>query len=289
MVTFTILCHNYGRFLRRAVESCLIQKAPGVRTEVLVLDDGSTDETPMICAKYKERIRVSKSENLGFGATLTRAVQEARGEWVFFLDADDYFAPSKLVAFLPHFRPGILFVSDLPRSVDQTGRHLSDVVLESGSTSTLAVYRKSALDLLPVENELYFHVLGRPGKKGVVGEAHTFYRIHNANMTNKHSPGVWNGYLASITHRLADRLEAMSVNPPSWLGTAQETRFLSWHYRERAWYNELEAALECRLWGRAWGRWIRMATAAKRSSNGLGKFHWTMLAKVALLRPSFPK
>jgi glycosyltransferase involved in cell wall biosynthesis len=283
-VTFAVLCYNYGRYLRRAIESCLIQKASGIQTEILVLDDGSTD------AKYGGRIRVSRSENMGFGVTLTRAVQEANGEWIFFLDADDYFAPTKLAAFLPHFLPGRLFVSDLPRPVDQEGKPLAqEAEGVGGCTSTLAVFREAARDLLPVENELYFHVLARPGKNTKLDTPHTFYRIHETNMTNKHSAGVWNGYLASMTHRLADKLEAMSKAPPSWLGTPQEAQFLAWDYRSRAWYNELESALECHLPARAWGRWFRMVIAAYRSGKGLTKFHCKMLVKTILQEPSFPK
>ncbi len=63
-VTFAVICYNYGRYLRRALESCLIQRSPGVKTEVLVLDDGSTDETPEICRKYAGKIKVSALELL---------------------------------------------------------------------------------------------------------------------------------------------------------------------------------------------------------------------------------
>ena len=288
-LTFSILCHNYGKYLKRAVDSCLAQVAPQVRTEVWVVDDGSTDETSKICAEYGGRIRVSRSENLGFGSTLTRAVQEASGDWIFFLDADDYFAPTKLAAFLPHFRNGVLFVNDLPCSVDEEGRLLAGAASVGGCTSTIAVFRAVALDLLPVENELYFHILLRAGKGVALKEAHTFYRVHSASMTNRHSPGVWNSYLASMTHRLANRLEAMSACAPKWLGSAEDAWTIAWDYRAQAWYNELEAALECQFFVRAWGRWFRMAFAAARGRVGLEFFHWKMLAKTILLKPSFPK
>lgn len=285
-VTFTILCYNYGRYLRRAIESCLIQRAAGVWAEVLVLDDGSTDDTSLVCAKYKERIRVSKSEHLGLGATLTRAVEEARGEWIFFLDADDFFAPTKLAAFLPHLRSGVPFVNDLSCPTNEKGRPLRNGTLRGGLTSTLAVSRQMALDLLPVESELYFQVLARLGEKAELGQAHTFHRIHDANMTHQRSPGVWNSYLASITHRLADRLEVMSEKPPVWL-KPKSGHLLAWHYREQAWCLELQAALECRLFGRGWGRWFRMISAANRNGSGIKKIHWRMLVNLLLMRSDF--
>ncbi len=287
-ITFAIICHNYGRYLRRAIESCLIQRAPDVETEVLVLDDGSTDETSTVCARYQGRIRTSRSENLGLGVTLTRAVQEGQGEWVFFLDADDYFAPTKLVAFLPYLRPGVLLVNDRMYFTDQKGCLLGNISAEGGTTSTLAVHRQSALDLLPVENEHYFHVLARPEKRGEVPQACTFHRVHDSNLANQRSPGVWNGHLASMTHRLADRLEQMSTSPPVWL-SSKACESLAWHYRAQAWHHELASALECKLFTRAWGRWFRMVVAANHSGNGLKKIHWEMLIKTILMKDDFPR
>ncbi|PWU08042.1 MAG: hypothetical protein C5B47_05245 [Verrucomicrobia bacterium] len=285
-ITFAIICYNYGRYLRRAIESCLIQKAPDVETEVLVLDDGSTDETPAICTKYQGRIRTSRSENLGLGATLTRAVQESRGEWVFFLDADDYFAPAKLEAFLPYLRSEFLLVNDRMHFADQKGRLCASITAEGGATSTLAIHRRSARSLLPVENEHYFHILGCSGKKAEVPRACTFHRIHDTNLSKQHSPGVRNAYLASLTHRLADRLESMSSSPPEWF-SSKACKSLAWHYRSQAWYYELATALECKLFTRACGRWLRMVTAANRSGKGLKKIHWEMLIKTILMRDDF--
>src|SRR5436190_1000320 len=103
-VTCAILCHNYGRFLDRAIESCLNQIPGDYSPEILVLDDGSTDDTPVVCARYTGRVRVSRTVRGGFGATLGRALTEAVGKYVCLLDADDFFAPSMLRTIEPYMR-----------------------------------------------------------------------------------------------------------------------------------------------------------------------------------------
>jgi glycosyltransferase involved in cell wall biosynthesis len=90
------MCYNYGRFLGEAIESCLNQEPGDYELEVLVIDDGSTDNTPDICSKYSERITIIRTENRGTGPTLISTVELATGDFVCTLDADDVFEPSKL-------------------------------------------------------------------------------------------------------------------------------------------------------------------------------------------------
>jgi glycosyltransferase involved in cell wall biosynthesis len=99
--TAVIPCFNHGRFVRAAVESCLGQLDADV--EVVIIDDGSDDgATPAACDELAgERVRVIHQENLGLPAARNRGAKEARSEFVFFLDADDFIAPtfvSKLAA-----------------------------------------------------------------------------------------------------------------------------------------------------------------------------------------------
>lgn len=48
-ITCSILCYNYGRYLPKAIDSCLNQEPGNYELEVVVIDDGSTDETPEVC------------------------------------------------------------------------------------------------------------------------------------------------------------------------------------------------------------------------------------------------
>jgi glycosyltransferase involved in cell wall biosynthesis len=97
LVSIVIPCYNQGRFLRQAIDSCLGQTHRTI--EVVVFDDGSTDDTAQIAseaAARDSRVRVMTSRNLGLGAARNRAMAACSGEYVNFLDADDWLRPDKL-------------------------------------------------------------------------------------------------------------------------------------------------------------------------------------------------
>jgi glycosyltransferase involved in cell wall biosynthesis len=92
LVSIIVLCHNYGRFLREAVDSALAQTYPNC--EVLVMDDGSTDDSLEVARSYGDAVRVFTHPNMGIERTGNRGVEEARGEYTAFLSADDAFEPT---------------------------------------------------------------------------------------------------------------------------------------------------------------------------------------------------
>lgn len=99
LVSVIIPAYNSERFLTAAVESVLAQTYPEV--EVIIVDDGSTDNTAALADTLAEqdgcvRIKVLKQENSGQAAARNAALQVARGELIGFLDADDVYLPNKL-------------------------------------------------------------------------------------------------------------------------------------------------------------------------------------------------
>lgn len=100
MVTVIIPCYNYARFLPDAVESALFQASPELDVEVFVVDDGSTDETSQVAARYGDRIRYHYQENAGLSAARNTGMAQARHDLVLFLDADDALLPGALEALL---------------------------------------------------------------------------------------------------------------------------------------------------------------------------------------------
>jgi glycosyltransferase involved in cell wall biosynthesis len=92
LISIIVLCHNYGHFLTEAVDSALAQTY--LNCEVLVLDDGSTDDSLEIARSYGEAVRVLTHPNMGVERTGNRGVSEARGEYTAFLSADDVFEPT---------------------------------------------------------------------------------------------------------------------------------------------------------------------------------------------------
>jgi glycosyltransferase involved in cell wall biosynthesis len=86
-ISVVIPTYNRSALIARALESALGQQRPG--SEILVVDDGSTDDTERVLAGYGDRIRVVRQANRGGAAARNRGVADARGEWIAFLDSDD--------------------------------------------------------------------------------------------------------------------------------------------------------------------------------------------------------
>ena len=93
-VSAVIPTFNRLGYLRRAIDSVLAQTVPV--NEVLVVDDGSTDGTAnALAAEYGARVRVVRQANTGVSGARRRGVQEARGDWIAFLDSDDEWTPNR--------------------------------------------------------------------------------------------------------------------------------------------------------------------------------------------------
>jgi glycosyltransferase involved in cell wall biosynthesis len=107
-VSVIIPTRDRAALLRVAIESALAAVRPG--DEVLVVDDGSTDDTPSVTAAYRG-VRCVRTERLGPGAARNRGAREARQPLLAFLDSDDRFMPDKLELQrrLMERRPDVLF------------------------------------------------------------------------------------------------------------------------------------------------------------------------------------
>ncbi len=95
-ITALIDTYNYGRFIEEAIESVLSQDFPRESLEVLVVDDGSTDDTRGRVAKYENWVSYLYKKNGGQASAFNVGIARARGEIVALLDGDDYWLPGKL-------------------------------------------------------------------------------------------------------------------------------------------------------------------------------------------------
>ncbi len=93
-VSVIIPTYQTGRFIAQAIDSVLNQTFPV--SEIIVVDDGSTDQTESILRGYGDRIQVIRQMNQGPSAARNTGIRAAQGEFVAFLDADDYWSPDKL-------------------------------------------------------------------------------------------------------------------------------------------------------------------------------------------------
>jgi glycosyl transferase family 2 len=95
---FTVLIdtYNYGHYVEEAVSSVLAQDFPPEEREILVVDDGSTDDTGARLRKFGNAIRYLQKPNGGQASAFNFGFERARGEVVVLLDADDIWLPEKL-------------------------------------------------------------------------------------------------------------------------------------------------------------------------------------------------
>jgi len=94
LVSVIIPCYRQARYLPEAIDSVFGQSYPAV--EVLVINDGSDDDTESVARRYGERIRYVWRPNGGISAARNSGIQHARGAYLKFLDADDYLHPEQI-------------------------------------------------------------------------------------------------------------------------------------------------------------------------------------------------
>jgi glycosyltransferase involved in cell wall biosynthesis len=94
LVSVIIPTYNRAALINRAIDSARAQTYTNI--EVIVVDDGSTDDTPNRLQQYGDGIRVVRQANTGPAAARNKGIALARGEYVAFLDSDDYWLPDKL-------------------------------------------------------------------------------------------------------------------------------------------------------------------------------------------------
>jgi len=95
-ITVLLDTYNYGHFIEEAINSVLAQDFPSGQMEILVVDDGSADDTAGRVRKYGDRVQYFCKPNGGQASALNFGIDRARGEIVAFLDGDDFWLPGKL-------------------------------------------------------------------------------------------------------------------------------------------------------------------------------------------------
>ncbi|WP_024461929.1 glycosyltransferase [Marinimicrobium sp. LS-A18] len=103
LVSVVIATYNMGCYLDQAIDSVLAQSWDNV--EVIVVDDGSTDETATLMSRYKDDIRINyiQNENQGQPRAKNCGIRHACGDYIAFCDADDLWHPDKLSHQMPLF------------------------------------------------------------------------------------------------------------------------------------------------------------------------------------------
>jgi len=138
LVSIIINNYNYDRFLQEAIDSALNQTYPFI--EVMVVDDGSTDNSRDIISSYGNRIVSVLKQNAGQASALNTGVETSRGEVIFFLDADDIFVSTKveeIVKLLIQIAQENLdiIISNYVEAIDEKGTFIDIDILGTLSTT----------------------------------------------------------------------------------------------------------------------------------------------------------
>lgn len=205
-VSIVINNYNYARFLRDAIDSALAQTYPNV--EVLVVDDGSTDDSREVIASYDGRVIAILKQNGGQASAFNAGFAASHGEIVIFLDADDMLVPRTAEKVAQAWQPDTVKVQYGLDAVDENGSPLCrlhmphdstayltttllrrGLIIDSPPTSGNAFARRALLKLLPmpeagwsVAADAYLYVL-IPffGEVSTLNEVLALYRLHSGN------------------------------------------------------------------------------------------------------------
>lgn len=93
-VSVVMTSYNYGQYLKTTIESVLNQTLPA--REVIIIDDGSTDDSAEVAAAFGERVKFVAQENQGVCAARNNGAKRASGDVIAFMDSDDIWRPEKL-------------------------------------------------------------------------------------------------------------------------------------------------------------------------------------------------
>jgi len=120
-VSVVIPAYNSARYIAQTIESVLKQSYRPF--EIIVVDDGSTDDTRSVLEKYRDWIIYIHQENAGEPAARNTGIRQARGDFIAFLDADDLWLPDKLKFQMDYFEkhPEVALVYSDMKLFDETG------------------------------------------------------------------------------------------------------------------------------------------------------------------------
>ncbi len=290
LVSIIIPCYNQGRFLDTAICSALMQQHADL--EVIVINDGSTDDTERIARRHEEdsRFRLISQTNAGLPAARNRGIRESRGAFLNFLDSDDWLEPAmvrSLVSVLAENPDYDLAYCDVqiapperspenPYSVGKArqvvnGDIFDSLILGGYFPPQTVLVRRSVLDHIGFFDEalgghadydLWLRAAAQGHRALYVDRKLAHYRMHGDNMSLNwtHMQTTRRASLAKIARLFPDRLaEAVNRMIEDREEMYRAHHWLNDHYLElKRWVDELQQ-------GKDWleGQWQGLRQAVK--------------------------
>jgi glycosyltransferase involved in cell wall biosynthesis len=299
-LTVVIPTYNRADLLGEAIDSVLAEKWPNL--ELLVVDDGSTDETPALLAGYGDQLTVIRQENAGESAARNTGIRAARHDLVALLDSDDYWLPGKLWQQMELFdrdpEPDVTFtaytrIGDVPEEEVILGGWagtqedaLEQLLIGCRINTSTAIVRRAALIDVGLydtslrcaqDYDLWLRLAAAGYRSAYVPEPLAIYRIHSGAVSL--DPELVN----TSTERVVERLFDSGTLPADF--QSRRDLYLARRYMNSACYyldcGEGRAAAQSIAraartrpasirpgWLKIWTRGRRLAAARNAATNG---------------------
>jgi len=207
LVSIVIPTYNRAHMVCDAVDACLAQTYPHI--EVIVVNDGSTDETGEVLKKYDadDKVRVFSKPNEGIADTLNYGFARARGEYLTWTSDDNLYHPTAIAAMARYLdeHPDIGMVYTDVQEIDAEGRPLR--IVDTGEPHLLEttctvrgclLYRREVMEAVGgyrrewvrCQDFDYYHRIWRRFPVAHLPEVHYAYRWHEASMSGDHAAHV---------------------------------------------------------------------------------------------------
>jgi glycosyltransferase involved in cell wall biosynthesis len=216
-VSIVINNHNYAKYIGSCIESALAQTYQNV--EVIVSDDGSTDNSRAIIEAYRSSVITSFKPNAGQGSALNAGFKKSSGDLLIFLDADDILWPTCVAEVVRHWRPNLLKLHYNLAVIDASGEPIGSLylkpplprgdlrqqLLSQGTVVSMGmsgnVFPRTFLNQIMPMPEIgwergadtyLFNLAALSGQVGAIDEPLGGYRVHGNNVSAKVKEGKVN-------------------------------------------------------------------------------------------------
>jgi glycosyltransferase involved in cell wall biosynthesis len=162
-LTIVVINYNYGKYLRRCLESCFVQENY-CSLEIILIDDGSTDNSLSLIKKIKKKnFRVFKTKNNGIEKSANLGFKKSKGRFLLRVDADDYLEKNYIKEIWPHLKKNYAFFYSNYFLVNSKGKKIkrkklpkfnkSEILSRGDFLATGTVYRKEIIKKVGYYNE----------------------------------------------------------------------------------------------------------------------------------------
>jgi glycosyltransferase involved in cell wall biosynthesis len=204
MVSVIVICHNYGRYLNKCVNS-ILRNDKSYISEIIIINDYSDDNTEEVAKKLKKKtkkIKYFKKKFRSLSKSINFGVRKSTGNWITKIDADDYVSKNFIKNFFKELMKknldficgNIIEINNKEKKLKVINQNFKNFKLFKYPVGSGTIFNKklwSAVggfdETLTYQDDFDFWLKVKKKKefnKGYINQSHYFYKRHNLNMSN---------------------------------------------------------------------------------------------------------